>query len=184
MSHVKGTGVGAVYEFLTAKAGKDGLEQLRAALSPEDQQLFDRPILPISWVDFGYYMRMIVTADKLLGQGDFKLVEEAARFNMNKNFKGSYRMFISLVSPTVVFKVAGLVWRQWFDQGEVATEWVGERHGLVKLTHFPDMPVHHEHNLTPSIDEIIRISGGKNTVCEHKKCILKDGYCLWEIRWS
>lgn len=185
MANVKGTGPLAVYEFLKQRFGDQGLVKLRDALSPEDQKTFDKPILPVTWVDFGFYMRMIVAADKTLGRGDMKLVEEAARYNMNKNFRGVYKMLVSFVSPTFVIKRANIAWRQWFDAGHLNAEMPGLRHARLTLEGFADMPPNHEYNLNPSFDEVMRISGGKNTQTLHPQCVLKGApACVWEVRWE
>jgi hypothetical protein len=185
VANVKGTGPLAVYEFLKQRFGDTGLARLRAALSQEDQKIFDKPVLPVTWVDFGFYMRMIVAADKTLGKGDMKLVDEAARYNMNKTFRGVYKMMISFASPAFVIKRAPLVWRQWFDAGQMKVDILGPGHARATMSDFADMPPNHEFNLTPSIDEIIRISGGKNTQTTHPQCALKGApACVWDIRWE
>ncbi|MEW6515993.1 MAG: hypothetical protein AB1439_03715 [candidate division FCPU426 bacterium] len=185
MANVKGTGPLAVYEFLKQRFGEPGMQMLRSALSPEDQKTFDKPILPVTWVDFGFYMRMIVVADKVLGKGDMKIVEEAARYNMDKNFKGVYKILVSFVTPAFIIKRANIAWQQWFDSGKMLTEVPEPCHARATLTGFSNTPPNHEYNLTPSIDEIIRISGGKNTHTTHVQCVLKGApACVWEIRWE
>jgi len=185
MSCVKGSGVLAVYEYLTSLQGPQGMEKIRTALNVDDEKIFSQKLMPISWVDFGYYMRMVVTADRVLGKGDYKIVADAARYNMDKNFKGLYKVLISFTNPQFVFKNANGVWRQWFDHGTLTTDWASEKNGIVRLTDFPEMPVNHEYNLTPSIDQIIRLSNGKNTTCVHQKCMLKgDVGCEWNIAWE
>lgn len=185
MANVKGTGPLAVYEFLKQRFGDQCLVKVKETLSPEDQKLFDKPILPVTWVDFGFYMRMIVAADKLLGKGDMKIVEEAARYNMNKNFRGVYKILVSFVSPTFVIQRAHLVWRQWFDSGEMKVQVTEPGRARATMAGFSDIPPNHEYNLTPSIDEIMKISGGKNTQTSHVQCVLKGApACVWEIRWQ
>ncbi|NTV53477.1 MAG: hypothetical protein HGA76_10765, partial [Candidatus Firestonebacteria bacterium] len=51
MTHVKGTGIRAVTEFLKGRYGDAGLEKIRQALTPEDQAIFKKPVMPLSWVD-------------------------------------------------------------------------------------------------------------------------------------
>jgi len=162
MSCVKGSGVLAVYEYLASLQGPQGMEKIRAALNVDDEKIFSQTLMPVSWVDFGYYMRMIVAADRVLGKGDFKIVADAARYNMDKNFKGLYKVLISFTNVKFAFNNAQAVWRQWFDHGKISTNWLAEKSGVVTLTDFPDMPVNHEYNLTPSIAQIIELSNGKN----------------------
>jgi hypothetical protein len=185
MGNVKGTGPLSYYEFFKQRFGDRSLVKIREALSPEDQKTFDKPILSVSWVDFGYYMRMITVADRILGKGDKKLIEEAARYNMNKNMRGLYKILISFVSPTFVIKRANLAWRQWFDFGEMKVDILEPGHARGTVTGADDMPPNHEYNLSPAIDEIMRISGGKNTQTTHPQCVLKgDPVCVWEVRWE
>ncbi|NTV52356.1 MAG: hypothetical protein HGA76_05005 [Candidatus Firestonebacteria bacterium] len=185
MSCVKGTGVLTVYEYLRSLEGDQGMEKLKNALEPTDRDFYSRPLLPVSWVDFGYYMRMVVTADRVLGRGNFQVVKDAARYNMDKNFRGIYKVLISFSSVKFVFNNAKMVWRQWFDHGVLTPDWLGEKVGTLTLTDFPEMPLHHEHNLTASIGRIIELSGAKNVKCVHEKCLRKgDPGCQWHITWE
>jgi hypothetical protein len=182
---VKGLGIKAIYGYLSSIQGPRGMEKIAERLSEADRKIFLMKVLDNTWVDYGYYMRMIVIADQVLGKGDLKLIENVARFNMGTNFRGLYKMMISALGVRASVNRAQNAWNLWFDVGKLSVTWLGEKKALLTLTEYPGMPLNHELNITPSIDECIRIAGGKNTMTRHLKCYLKgDGCCTWEVSWD
>jgi hypothetical protein len=142
-------------------------------------------MLPVSWLNYGTYLNFIFTADKLLGKGDSALVRASAVFTASQHFKGIYRMFISLASPLFVARKSAQVWRQYFDIGRAELTVGEEKHAELKLTEYPDIPLHHDLSHTPFMEEILRISGAKNPKGTHPKCMARgDDHCLWDFRWE
>lgn len=183
---IKGAGFKAEYAYLLKRFGIEGLEKVKAALSENDrQELFSRPILPVSWYDFQAYMNLILTADKILGQGDMALVKEAGYHCARDNFKGVYKFFISLTSPRFILNNSEKVWQQYYDRGKILVEWPGEKHCVLKITDAPDIPLHHEWDQIPTMEETLWISGGKNVRVRHLKCIAwRDPHCLVDVTWE
>lgn len=127
MGNIKGTGWKGVYEYLLKVGGPEGIDKVKAALSKEDQEIFTKPILPISWIDFGAYMRFLLTADRVLGKGDMQLIKDANIYNANNDLKGIYKMFISFISPQTILRNAGMVWSRYYDSGKLTVEWEGKQ---------------------------------------------------------
>lgn len=185
MGNVKASRWIDVEQFLLKNYGPGGIEKVVAALSPSDRALFQQKIIPIMWLNYDAFLRYLFTADKVLGKGDHSLVTASAQYTARNHFSGMYRFFISLASPHFVIKRASQVWRQYFDVGQMEVLDVQDKSSTVKLTGFPDIPLHHDLSHTPFIEEILRMSSAKNPRGKHPKCMArKDDACVWEFTWE
>lgn len=60
-----------------------------------------------------------------------------------------------------------------------------DKKGVLKLTGYPDIPLHHDLSHTPFMEEVVSISGAKNPRGIHPKCQARgDDHCLWEFHWD
>lgn len=161
------------------------LEKVRAAITPEDDQiLFGKPILQVSWVDFRAYMRFFFKLDQILGAGDKKLVWDISIWAAQRNLHGVYKVFLSILSPDVVLKKAGMIWNQYYNRGRLESLWTRDHGTALKLTDFPDIPPGHEWTQLPFMEEALRLSGAKNVKGKHPQCIARgDDHCAFEFTW-
>lgn len=181
-------GVSFVYtmEFITTRFGTEGVEKIKARLGAEDYQLlFERPVLPASWVDYAAYMKFFLQIDKTLGKGDHQLLEEMASYGTKKMLRGVHKFFISLTSPRFILNNSQNVWRQNYDTGRIVVEWVGEKRCLSRIYDWPDIPEFHEYDIMVPVKEAILLSGGRNPAVVHTKCMARgDEYCLFDEKWE
>lgn len=182
---VKGTGWLAARDYLVQVHGAECIEKIRRTLSPEDQALFAKPVLPISWLDYGAYMRFMLAADRLLGRGDTRLLSDASTFNAKKDLGGIYKFFISLTSPEFIINNAGRVWNQYYNRGRVIPEDVTKHRGIWRIVEWPEIPLHHETDSIPFAEECLRMSGAKNPVGRQTHCMARgDEYCRVVFTWE
>jgi hypothetical protein len=185
MSEVKGTGWLSNYDYVLKIAGPEGVKKIISSLSPEDRNIFSKPILPILWLDFGAFMRFMLAADRIFGKGDYKVIEAASIHAAQKDLRGIYKMFISFTSPQFIIKNAATLWRTYYNRGVLSAEWSTDTSGRLTLENFPDMPLHHEHNHMPYMEECFRMSGGKDIVGSHPQCLARgDKACVFEFSWK
>lgn len=183
MGKIKGTGWLGIYDYFVNTYGIDRVERVISTLSQEEQvALTGELILPISWVDLGAYMHFLIAADRILGKGDFELIKKANAYSANKDIRGIYKIFTNFVSPRFIIRNAGKLWSRYFDQGKLVLIREEKKGMTLKLTDFPDIPLHHELDQQSFMEECYRISGGKNIQGTHPKCIARgDDCCLFEF---
>ncbi len=185
MGNVKGSAVRSFVEYLKSRGGEAGWRRALATLTPEESVELSRPILPVHWYDYGSVIRLLLAADKLFGRGDRQLLREAGIYNAHQDLRGIYRMFISYTSPQYVINNSGRVWKQYYDRGQLAVAWQNNKGGALKMTGFPDIPLHHDAQQLGYMEEAFRISGGKNIRGHHPRCIARgDDHCLYEFTWD
>jgi len=185
MGNLKGAGWKATCEYLIKVGGSDALDRVKAALTPEDRAIFSKPILPITWLDYSAFMRFMLLADKVLGKGDMQIVKDASVYSAQQDLRGIYKIFISFTSPEFIIKNVGVMWRQYYDSGSITVEGKQEKSGALKLVNFPDIPLHHDADQLPYMEECLRLSGAKNVRGSHPKCIARgDDCCIFRFSWA
>jgi hypothetical protein len=167
---------------LYKKSGQQGvLEKALAGLSPEDQAVFSRPILPVSWIDYGAVIRLLMA----LTGNDFNALRQGSRDAAMDNFKGIFKFFISLTSPGFFIKQTPLIWARYFDSGDVTMVWDNPHCVHMIVTNVEGMPKYHEHNIAPFAEEGMRLCGAKNIRSTHPKCLaFGDACCDFRFEWE
>lgn len=186
MGNLKGSGWLGALALIKEKAGTEGLERVKAKLSEDDRALiFGKPILPVSWLDYGAYIRCMLVADQVIGTGSKALLAEAAHFAAEKNLKGLYRFLIAISSPQGAIAKAPLIWRQYHDVGTITIVATGKGFVDVKLTDWPDIPLYHDISHGAFMETAVEIAGGRNVRHTHPTCIARgDQFCLFKFTWD
>lgn len=163
-------------------------DRIKASLTePDRQELFGKPLLPISWIDYAAYVNFFVAADRIAGKGDFKLmhelVKEITKLNVNTFSKLAFRV----ASPDFMIPKAMSLWRQYYSDGVFSLVAHDSGHRIAALlSGAKDLPLHYEHDLSPIWDASLELLGVKTyTVqCTPYSDPASDKNCLFEITWS
>jgi len=173
-------------EFILENSGAEALANIQAAMTEQDrQELFGKPILPVSWVDLGALLQFLAAADKIIGTGNGAMVGEGAARSAEKFSKGFYRLIISLASPEKLINGFPRAWQQLFDEGTVAIEWKSKKNCVVKISEVKQMPALHEIGISASLIRMLSLTGAKNVRFKHERCSTHgDPYCELEFEWD
>jgi hypothetical protein len=184
MGNIKGIAWKNNTDYLKTIGGPHIVEQLLPKLSPEDQKVFAKPILPIHWFDYSAFIRFMLIADKELGNGDMDILRKASIYAAHKDATGIYGIFLSMASPRLLIESLSVFWKQYNDCGKATAHWDQPRSGFVEVVDYPDIPLYHEADLVPYMSELLRISGCKNVKGEQTKCIARgDDCCILNFSW-
>jgi hypothetical protein len=185
MGNVRGTGWKNNEKFILEQYSRVGYERIVAALGEKDQEIFLHNAGHLKWLDCGAFMRFMLAADKVVGQGDMEVVKAASIYCARKDLGGLYKVFIAMTSPRVILRNATQLWGKYYDCGEMTMVYEKEKSAGLKLTNFPDVPLYHEFNLIPYMLEAGRFAGAVNPQGTHSKCMARgDDHCLFEFTWE
>lgn len=130
-------------------------------------------------------MNFTLAADKVLGSGDFTVMQEISRYHQEKTFNTIYKILISFASPKTTLNRAASIWKQYHDTGRMEVKWLGDTHANLLLLEYPDIPMHHEQETTPAIEKIMVMAGAKNCQLDHTQCQARgDEKCVWDISYE
>ncbi len=185
MGKVKGTAWISLTNFLARAEGPEAYARVLAKLAPKDAAQLQEIILPISWLEYGVYVRFLLAADLEFGHSDHALFRESSRVLAQENMHGVYRIFLKVVSPAFVLSKVAQLWHRLMDPGEMRLTKETRNSVELTLTEFPDMPLHHEIGQSAFMEEIARMTGLKQVSCTHPKCLARgDDHCLYVVSWE
>jgi hypothetical protein len=186
MSNTRGVGVLGALEYFDKIGGAEGKEKMRTVLSKEDFELFySGSFGALDWVNYPAYIRLLLAADKVLGNNDQVLIRESSKYEAQKSFSGIYGIFLSIISPRFVINKSSMLWKKYYDSGDLTVTNIHKNDSTVIITDFPDIPLHHDISTLAYMEEALILSGCKNVRGKHSKCIARgDDCCLFFFQWD
>lgn len=91
------------------------MQQVPAACAQE----IEKGMLTNQWYPLEWYVELNRAIDLVFGQGDMKLVWELGRVSADEALKGIYKVFYRVGSPEFIIKSAAVVWKQYYDCGQL-----------------------------------------------------------------
>jgi hypothetical protein len=184
--NIKGTGWIAMKKYFDETYGRKDLMKLKAALDEETRALFEKEnVLPMTWMDYGAYMKILLTADKVLGRGDFEIVKQANYYGARQDIKGVYKIIVSLVSPKTAISAASKLIKQYYDKGTLFLENVTPKSVTIILEGVDDIPLYHDIENGSYGAEVLRMAGAKNVTVTHPQCMARgDSRCRFDVTWE
>lgn len=172
-------------KYLEAEYGEPELGRLLKELPLPVRTALTGRVYSSRWYDASVYTSLLINGSRRFTSGDPVLAERISAFDMEESFAGSYRALFRF-GPANIVRLAALVWRFYYNQGQLVI--VESRPGFVlaQLEGFesPD-PILCRHELMAGFIKTIELSGGKNVKGSHVECIHEAGsVCAYELIWE
>lgn len=185
MSQTKAVHLLNFRKLVLQQAGEPGLQEITKRLSSEDQKFFEQPVLASQWMDYALWWRLLQAADQVLGQGDYQWIRAMGAFDARENLQGIYKPFLQLMSIKAVVKSSHLIWRRYYDAGEMRVARLDDREAEIHLHDFPGLPLHHEEEIIGWMEGALKLAQAAAAGVSHDLCLAKgDPYCRFVIRWQ
>jgi hypothetical protein len=185
MAHCKGLAVTSRLRWVEEHHGIEGLEKVKAALTPEHQALLAGHVLPHAWVPMALFTELNVAADRLFGAGDLKLCQTMGAWAAEATLPKVFKLFYRLGSPMFIFERAAKLWTAHYDTGSLhpSRDEAGTVHLIIKDVANP----HRAHCLSVLgwAAKSIELSGSKVTLAEETRCRTRgDDCCEIQLAWQ
>jgi hypothetical protein len=185
MSQTKAIHLHNFRKLVLQQAGEPGWQEIAKRLSSEDRQLLNQPALASQWIDYAFWWRLLVAADQALGQGDYQWIHTMGGFDAQENLQGIYKPFLQLMSVKAVVKSSNLIWRRYYDSGEMRVIRLEDQEAEIHLHDFPGLQVHHEVEIIGWMEGALKLVRATRAKVSHDLCLAKgDPYCRFLIRWQ
>ena len=99
------------------KQGPEAFQRVLEALGPEARKVFEDGPLETVWYPYDVYIELSKTIDRVLGDGDLRLVFEMGSFSCEHNLTGIFRMFFRFGNINFLLDRAAKAWRSQYDFG-------------------------------------------------------------------
>jgi hypothetical protein len=187
MTKLKGLSVLQCREYILAHYGQEGIERIKAVLSPEARaRIYADDLLSTDWIEVSEGLEHLDVFDRVLGSGDTRTGELMVRDITAQQFNGVYRATLATAAtPVNVLERSSRVWNRIYDRGESRLE-VHSPTSVTKLIlDCPDLPLGHDRLTSPYYEELVRQCGGRDIVCEHVRCVARGAdHCATKVRWK
>jgi hypothetical protein len=177
----KGAGFKAMLRAITELYGEPALQKVLQAAGPELRQYTARKVLENEWIPDRIGTDLLITADKVLGRGDYTLIRTFGYHVAKDNLKGIYKIYIKITSISGLLKRADQIWSQYFNTGKVKVVMAEEKHfqfEVLDYSPYPDTCI----GVLGWLDMFLEVYKVKG-VASHPQCKLKgSGKCIFDIK--
>jgi hypothetical protein len=116
----KGTNLKGVSEALARLEGPEVFERVVAAAPPTLQDILRTGIKPHQWYDLSLYRALHASIHEVVARPTIS--RDLAREATRHDFRGVFRLFITVFKPETVLTYSTRLWRLYCDGGEVLPE--------------------------------------------------------------
>jgi hypothetical protein len=185
MTQIKALSALQAIDIMRQKHGPHGVEDIKAALSPEARQaIYETALVPSDWIDVKHVTENLIVYDNLFGKSDGLAARELVREVSAAQFTGVYRLLFALTSPRMLIEKSARLWPRYYDQGESIGTMLGPTSASFRILGCRDMPKHHDWIILPSTEVALSHVGAKDIVSSHTQCVANgDEACVSEFRW-
>ncbi len=185
---IKGSALLHGMTFLASRQGEAALEQFKLSLPPSLGAVVRIGIHAHGWYPVPVWNALLAEVERTCGGA--ASVREVAAFIAQKDLTAPYRVLLSIGSPTILFRRAGLFWSKYFDGGSFEGSPEGPNRFRTLLRAGVD-PASDPSPLTCSIavpawqEHAMKLTGATGGRSRHVKCRYDQNLaCEFEIRWD
>ena len=99
------------------KRGDEAYQKVLASLQGEARTLMEEGPLETNWYPYDVYIELSTVIDRVLGDGDLRLVYEMGAFSCENNLTGIYRVFFRFGNINFLINRAAKAWHSQYDFG-------------------------------------------------------------------
>jgi hypothetical protein len=168
--------------FVTEGYGEAAHGRVLAALDDDARRVFEAPHREAGWVPLGPIVRYMETAQRLLAPDEPGFHRRMGRFSgrLSRVVGGFLPM---VASGATAVKMAGKLWRAFYDRGRAEVVSTGPTEAIVRLHEFPAWKPHCD-RFCGALEALI----GSETfplVMEELRCGSDgSGYCEFRASWA
>jgi len=137
-AHAKGAVLKARLDYVEKFFGEAGCSRLFASLSPDARAAIEHGVLISSWYPVSLYVEMLIAIDRLFGKGDLELCRVMGNYSARVGLSSVYESFGKQRDAHFANRMTPILWKQYYDTGEMQAEAVGEGKAIVRVRDFPE----------------------------------------------
>jgi hypothetical protein len=179
---LSGTNVVFVRDLLLEKLGPEGVERLKAAMSPEARQSYFEAT-SVDWVPVDYVNQMNTRAAEVAGSTVMEFTTTMARLSVERTLHTIWRILLRFTSDEAIVTRTPVFFSRSFNRGKLATEIVGKGMARIRLTEWPDVPQLTLVGVMVGIETVLRVAGRKDVkVNLHRTAHGAEFLATWSVK--
>lgn len=170
-------------QFVLARYGKLSRDLYRGAASAELGRVLATP--GDVWVDFGLFIEATALVCSMFEDGTPKLAREVGAYGAEANMGPWRSLAHRLLSPKLLFEMAGMLWSHHYDGGRLSTSSPADRVVVVRLDEFPQPHALHCASIEGWMDRTLRYGKPTRLSVTHTACRTRgDATCEFRAEWE
>lgn len=184
VQQVRGTVLRSRLAFVEELAGKEGIEQVLAALPPEDRQAFQM-ILPIQWYPFALGLKLDEAIVSVLGRGDPKFFERLGESSAERNLGSVHRTFLTKGDAHGFLAKAPQIYRMYYEVGHREYEKAGEKEAVLTTHDAETFSIPDCATVVGWYRKALEMCGVAGATVREEQCRAKGAAtCRYRIAWT
>jgi hypothetical protein len=137
-AHVKGVVLKARMDYVEKTFGEAGCSRLMASLSPEARAMLEGGVLISSWYPVSLSVEMLLAIDAIFGKGDLDLCRLMGNHSARVGLSSVHASFGRQRDAHFANRMTPVMWKQYYDAGEMQAETPRGGRGIIRLHDFPE----------------------------------------------
>jgi uncharacterized protein (TIGR02265 family) len=185
-SRIKGTVLISRMNLVRQHGGQARVEEVLRRLSPADQALLRRMILPINWYPFEINLRLdAAIADVLSPEDRARAFIDMGRASAEENLKGAQHVFVRPGEPQFLLSQAPQIYRFYYAIGSRTYEKLGPKSAILRTFGAENVTETDCLTIVGWHQRAIELSGGKSVRITHPKCVARGAaHCEYYFQWD
>ncbi len=170
--------------FVRDKYGTSAVARLREAMSPRLRAALGSGAADDSFADFGLFVEMNVTIDRLFGSGTYELAREMGHYGARHNSGVWAPLFKSGVDVPKFVEIARGLWHKHYDAGRLETDRMSPTCARILLHDFPTPHRTHCLSVVGWLEGVFESCPGTSVMVSKISCrALRGSVCETRVTW-
>ena len=183
---IKGGVIKARLDFVRARAGEAGLEEVLRRLPRQDQEVLRGWILPITWFPLDLNLRLDDAIAAVLSPGDRdRIFLEMGRASADSNLGGPQRPYLREGEPHFLLRATPQIYSAYYRVGRRTYDRTGENAAVLRTYDAQNVTRTDCLTVVGWYQRAIELSGGKAVRVTETHCRTRgDPHCEYHCEWT
>ena len=183
---IKGSQTKLIKQYFVEAFGPDAIDKVTEYMDNSEKEAIYMNVLDAAWVPYiEAFAKFLHIADRVLGDGDYKLCYELGVYLAQVGIPKFYKIFIQFGDPFFVAKRANKFYRSLLSTGRLEVSVKGKKSIRVDLHDYayPNRPLCFL--LTGYFKAVLQMCGVKNILSYEVKCVTEAAdFCEFHLSWD
>lgn len=186
MVQVKGTLIAGKRQYVLKYHGEEALKKVLGQLNDhEAAKRLESVVLKSAWYPFDLWIDLTQTIDRVLGQGDGRLLRQMARQTADDDLSTVYKVYFKAMQPMHIVDKAEQLWSAYYSSGKLQTTKLSPTSFELEIVDFGAPHWVHCESALGWVERSIEMTGVKGVRAEHLECRSRGAsHCRMRISWN
>lgn len=182
----RGSTLRSTLDFLLRESGEERVREVLDALAPPQRARVESAAAnPTAEIPFALLAELLQAADRLLGTGSPRWVEQAGAYAIESLGMQFYAGILRKSTPLEFLTQPVSLFRLYYQPGNMEVVEHGEGRAVLRLVGFDHRNALFCRRQTGGLHRALELAGGREPGVGHVRCAEEgDAFCEWELRWQ